>query len=211
MVDTNKLTRRLLRAYPDPHLALHFSNPLELLVATVLSAQCTDARVNEVTRTLFRDYPKARDYADADLQALEAAIRPTGFYRNKAKTLKACCQKLVAEHGGRVPRAVEALTALPGVGRKTANLVRAVAFGDPAVAVDTHVARVSRRLGRTAAREPARIERDLAAAIPKNRWTPFTLAMILHGRELCTARRPACARCPLYDLCAWPDKAGGGT
>lgn len=200
---------RLLAAYPSPKVALEFSTPLELLVATILSAQCTDARVNQVTRSLFPHYPRAQDYAEASPEALEAAIRPTGFYRQKARTLIACARVLSRDFGGEVPRRLEDLTRLPGVGRKTANLVRGAAFGEPAIAVDTHVLRVSRRLGLTRARTADRVEQDLMARVPRDLWTPFTLAMILHGRAVCTARRPRCAACPLAADCPWPDKTEG--
>lgn len=206
MADAKLITRLLLKAYPDPTIALRFSNPLELLIATILSAQCTDARVNEVTRSLFRRYRTAEDYAKARPDTLEREIRPTGFYKNKARLIIRCCQKLVEEYGGEVPQSLEALTSLPGVGRKTANLVRGCAFGQQAIAVDTHVKRVSRRLGIARAEDPDKIEEELMAQVPRNRWTPFTLAMIRHGREVCTARRPACPRCPLRDACDWPDK-----
>ncbi len=206
MADAAKITRLLLKTYPDARIALRHRSALQLLVATLLSAQCTDARVNEVTRDLFKRYRSARDYAAADPAELEQAIRPTGFYRNKARTLVNCCRALVADFGGRVPRTVEALTTLPGVGRKTANLVRGVAFGQPAIAVDTHVARVARRLGLSAQTGPDRIEQDLTAQIPAARRTPFTLALILHGRQVCTARQPHCPECTLYEACEWPDK-----
>jgi endonuclease-3 len=200
------IARRLLARYPGAQLALRWSNPLELLVAVILSAQCTDARVNEVTRQLFRKYRTARAYAEADPTTFEQEIRPTGFYRNKAKLVTRCCQRLVAEHGGRVPEDVEALTALPGVGRKTANMVLGNAFGRPAIAVDTHVLRVSRRLGLARAEEPGAVEAQLAAQVPRAQWTAFTNALILHGREVCTARAPKCGECALNSLCPWPDK-----
>jgi endonuclease-3 len=209
MADPTAIARRLLTSYPSPKVALEYSSPLELLVATLLSAQCTDARVNEVTRTLFTRYRGAADYADARPEALEALVRPTGYYRQKTRTLIACCRKLVEEHGGEVPRDIEALTALPGVGRKTANLVRGAAFHEPGIAVDTHVQRLAQRLGLTRARTPEAIERDLMAALPTDLWTPFTLAAILHGRAICTARNPRCAACPLAADCPWPDKNRG--
>ncbi|HKJ07720.1 MAG TPA: endonuclease III [Gammaproteobacteria bacterium] len=211
MADAAKTTRLLLRAYPDPRIALRHRSALQLLVATLLSAQCTDQRVNEVTRELFKRYRSARDYAEADRNALEQAVRPTGFYRNKARTLINCCRKLVSDFGGRVPRTLEELTRLPGVGRKTANLVRGVAFAQQAVAVDTHVARVARRLGLSAEKDPARIEQDLMAQIPAERWTPVTLALILHGRQVCTARKPRCLECALYPACEWPEKPAADT
>lgn len=206
MADAKRIARLLLKAYPAPELALHFSSPLELLIATILSAQCTDARVNEVTKSLFSRYRKASDYAHAELRRLEQEIRSTGFYKNKARTVINCCKKLEQDFGGKVPRGLDALTSLPGVGRKTANLVRGNAFGEQAIAVDTHVKRVSQRLGIAQSDKPDRIEEELTEQIPANLWTSFTLAMILHGRETCTARNPACPRCPLYDECEWPDK-----
>jgi endonuclease-3 len=206
MIDGRKVTQKLMARYPAPRLALDWSTPLELLVAVILSAQCTDARVNAVTKTLFRKYPKAADYSRADVATFEEEIRPTGFYRNKAKLVIGCCRRLVEAYGGEVPDTVDALMTLPGVGRKTANMVLGNAFGRQAVAVDTHVARVSRRLGLTQSDDPADVEADLAQRIPKTRWTAFTNATILHGRETCTARRPKCLACVLNLLCEYPDK-----
>lgn len=206
MADAKKILARLLKVYPEPRIALHFRTPLELLVAVILSAQCTDARVNEVTKTLFRKYRSARDYAEADPAELEADIRPTGFYRNKAKTLIACCRKLVSDFGGQVPRDLDALLALPGVGRKTANMVLGNAFGIPGIAVDTHVARVAQRLGLADSDDPLDIEQALMQAFPKKDWVAATNALILHGRETCTARKPKCGECVLKDLCPWPGK-----
>jgi endonuclease-3 len=206
MIDGRKVTQKLLERYPQPRLALEWSTPLELLVAVILSAQCTDARVNAVTKTLFRKYRSAADYARADVAKFEEEIRPTGFYRNKAKLVIGCCKRLVEAYGGEVPDTVEALTTLPGVGRKTANMVVGNAFGRQAIAVDTHVARVSRRLGLTQAEDPDHIEVDLQKRIPKTRWTAFTNATILHGRETCTARRPKCPDCILLRLCEYPAK-----
>ena len=201
-----KICERLLARYPKPKIALHFRNPLELLVATILSAQCTDERVNAVTPSLFAKYLTAADYANAPPGELESDIRPTGFYKNKAKALKSCCRMLVERHNGEVPESLEALVKLPGVGRKTANIVRACAFGQPAIAVDTHVRRVANRLGLSGNRDPDKIEQDLMQQLPQEAWTPFFLAMILHGRETCTARNPHCAACILASVCPWPDK-----
>ncbi|RMD70633.1 MAG: endonuclease III [Gammaproteobacteria bacterium] len=209
MADALKITQRLLEAYPDPKLELRYSNPLELLVAVILSAQCTDAKVNEVTRTLFQKYRTARDYAEADLRELEEDIRPTGFYKRKAKLLKECCRALVEQFGGEVPARLEDLLKLPGVGRKTANMVLGNAFGIPAIAVDTHVLRVSNRLGLVHADDPEEVERALMAQIPREHWTAFTNALILHGRRVCTARKPKCQACVLCDLCEWPEKSCG--
>src|SRR5262247_1767375 len=205
--DAGEITRLLMQRYPDPKIALNFSNPLELLVAVILSAQCTDARVNEVTKTLFKKYQRAADYANADPATYEQEIRSTGFYRNKAKTVIACGRKLVEDFGGEVPHTVEELVTLPGVGRKTANMVRGNAFGQQAIAVDTHVLRVANRLGLVKSEDAEEVEAALAAAVPADRLTAFGNAMILHGRETCTARNPCCPACVLWDLCAWPDKA----
>jgi endonuclease-3 len=204
--DGREVTRLLLQRYPDPKIALHFSNPLELLMAVILSAQCTDARVNEVTKTLFKKYRRAADYANAELATFEQEIRSTGFYRNKAKTVIACGRKLVDDFKGEVPRAVDELVTLPGVGRKTANMVRGNAFGQQAIAVDTHVLRVANRLGLVKSEDAEEVETALAAVVPTDKHTVFANAMILHGRETCTARNPRCAECVLWDLCPWPDK-----
>lgn len=206
MADAAMITEHLLKRYPDPQIALRFSNPLELLVAVILSAQCTDARVNEVTKTLFRKYKTPSDYAEAKLATFEQEIRSTGFYRNKAKTVIACCARLVEAFGGKVPSTVEDLTTLPGVGRKTANMVLGNAFGRQAIAVDTHVLRVANRLGLVNDKSADKAEAALADMVPRDKLTAFTNAMILHGRETCTARHPRCSDCVLYTLCAWPDK-----
>jgi endonuclease III len=210
MSHATQIAERLLKQNSDPKLALHFSNPLELLVAVILSAQCTDERVNAVTRHLFVKYRSAQYYAQADPFAFEEEIRPTGFYRNKTKSVIGCCQKLVEAFDGRVPDTLEALVSLPGVGRKTANMVLGNAFGIPGIAVDTHVLRVANRLGLVHSDDPEEVERALAAQLPRSRWTAFANAMILHGRETCTARKPQCPRCVLNDLCRWPDKGKGG-
>jgi len=206
MADARKVLRLLLKKYPDPRVALNFGNPLELLVATILSAQCTDKRVNEVTGELFKKYRSARDYAGADIEAFGQEIKSTGFYRNKARQIVNCCKALVEKHGGRVPDSLEALTELPGVGRKTANVVLGSAFGKPAIAVDTHVLRVSNRLGLVRSDNPERVEEDLMRQVPRDEWTRFTLAMILHGRETCRARGPKCGKCILFDECGWEEK-----
>ncbi len=203
---SHRVVKTLLAQHPDATVALRFSNPLELLVAVILSAQCTDARVNEVTRTLFRKYRKAADYAAAQPSVFEQEIHATGFYRNKAKAVINCCRKLVEEFGGRVPRTVEELTTLPGVGRKTANMVLGNAFGIPAIAVDTHVLRVSQRLGLARGDKAETVEQELMDLVPRPKWTLFSNAAILHGRETCTARKPNCRDCALYSDCRWPDK-----
>jgi len=202
-----EVLRRLLAHKPAPRLALNWTNPLELLIAVILSAQCTDARVNEVTKTLFAKYRTANDYAQADPATFEQEIRATGFYRNKAKLVMGCCRKLVEEYGGKVPDSLEALITLPGVGRKTANMVLGNAFGQPGIAVDTHVTRVSERLGLVSAGQDAEaIERALMPQVPRPQWTAFSNAMILHGREVCTARAPHCRECVLNAVCKWPNK-----
>lgn len=199
-----KVVRLLRRHYPDAHCALDFQTPLELLVATILSAQCTDERVNLVTKSLFQKYRTAADYGRADLAQLEREIQSTGFFRNKAKNLKACGQALVDKHGGQVPQDLEALVELPGIGRKTANVVLGTAYGIASgIVVDTHVGRVSRRLGLTARddKDAVHIEEDLLELIPKKEWIDFSHRMIQHGRRICIARKPKCDECPLGDIC----------
>jgi endonuclease-3 len=191
----------LERAYPEATTALHFQSPLQLLIATILSAQCTDARVNQVTPGLFERYPDAAALAGADRGELEDMIRSTGFYRNKAKSIQACCADLVAKYGGEVPRTLEELTALHGVGRKTANVVLGNAFGTPGLVVDTHVSRLSLRLGLTDQTDPVKIEFALMPVIPRDRWTLFSHWLILHGRRICVARKPLCSICPLAVHC----------
>lgn len=206
MADGKKITSLLLKKYPDPKIALNFTNPLELLVATILSAQCTDKRVNEVTRDLFRKYRESKDYAEADLAIFEQEIRSTGFYKNKARSVINCCKKIVGDFNGNVPSTIEDLTTLPGVGRKTANVLLGGAFGKQAIAVDTHVLRVSNRLGLATSKKSDDVEQELMRQVPPDRWTPFSLAMILHGRETCTSRKPKCGRCVLFEDCEWPEK-----
>ncbi len=201
-----KILRDLARAYPDARIALDFTTPLELLVATILSAQCTDERVNMVTPALFKKYQRPADWARASLPTLEAEIRSTGFYRAKARSLVGMAQALVERHEGEVPRRRDALVALPGVGLKTANVVLGNAFGEQAIAVDTHVFRVSQRLGLAKSDDPDRIHDQLTDVLPHSSWTQATHLLITHGRRTCTARRPACPACPLRRLCPWPDK-----
>ncbi|HVT43485.1 MAG TPA: endonuclease III [Thermoanaerobaculia bacterium] len=197
-----EIVSRLRRMYPKAKCRLDFENPFELLVATILSAQSTDARVNLVTKDLFRRYPTAEAMAAADSRELEQAIHATGFFRNKARSLIGASQAIVEEHGGEVPRTMEELVALPGVGRKTANVVLANAFRKPVgIVVDTHVTRVAARLGLTAETDAVRIEQDLMRQIPKKEWTGFAHRMILHGRTLCIARRPKCGECLLNEVC----------
>ncbi len=193
---------RLASSYPDADCSLGHSSPLELLVATILSAQCTDARVNLVTPGLFRRFPDARSIATSPRGALEKVIRSTGFFNAKAKALRGAARAIVEKHGGEVPRTMDALRALPGVGRKTANVVLGSAFGAPdGVVVDTHVGRLARRLGWSRHADPEKVERDLNALFPRERWVFLGHALILHGREICAARRPRCETCVLSDLC----------
>ena len=187
--------------YPEAKCSLDFRSPLELLVATVLSAQCTDERVNQVTPELFRKYPTARAYARAPLEELENDIRSTGFYRNKAKSIKASCQILDERFGGRIPADLETLVQLPGIGRKTANVILGNAFEIPGIVVDTHVGRVAQRLGLTAQKDPDKIEQDLMVLIPRERWIKFSHQLIQHGRLLCQARKPKTEVCPLRPSC----------
>ena len=206
MADAKQIAKLLLKKYPDPKIALVFSSPLELLIATILSAQCTDIRVNEVTKYLFKKYKTAKDYAGADLEKLEQEIKPTGFYKNKARMIKECCRKIVRDFHNKVPDTLEGLTALPGVGRKTANVVLGSAFGKQAIAVDTHVLRVSNRLGIAHSDNPDKVEEELVSRLPARQLTAFNLALILHGRETCTARKPKCTECVLYSECEWEEK-----
>ena len=201
-----KIVDRLSREFPDAHCALDHRNPFELVAATILSAQCTDARVNLVTPELFRAYPTPAALADAEPRAVEHLIKSTGFFRNKAKSLLGMARALVERHGGRVPDTMEELVRLPGVGRKTANVVLGNAFGrNEGIVVDTHVQRISRLLGLTRETDPVKIERDLMPLVPRPRWTLFSHLLILHGRKTCIARRPACGECRISDLCPSAD------
>lgn len=197
-----ELLKRLPAIYPDAHCELDSSNPLELLVATILSAQCTDKRVNIVTKDLFQRCRTAADYAAISQEELEALVRSTGFYRNKAKNIRAMGAALVAKHGGEVPSTLEALAALPGAGRKTANVVLGNAFQkNEGVVVDTHVGRLSQRLGLTTFSDPIRIEQDLIKLFPRDSWTLLSHWLIFHGRRRCPARKPDCPNCELRDIC----------
>jgi endonuclease-3 len=199
---TGSLIERLKAAYPDARCSLNHSNPLELLVATVLSAQCTDERVNIVTKSLFKKYHTASDYAAAPPGELEEDIKSTGFYRNKAKALRACCAELAAQHEGEVPSDMAALVRLPGIGRKTANVILGNAFGvEEGIVVDTHVRRLAGRLGLSRHSDPDKIEQDLLRVVPRGDWTLFSHLLILHGRRICSARAPKCPVCPVNDLC----------
>lgn len=201
------LIRALERAYPDAKIALEFSTPLELLVATILAAQCTDERVNQVTRTLFKKYTSAGAYAKAELATFEREVHSTGFYKAKTRAVIGMAKELVAKHGGTVPRTLEELTALPGVGRKTANVVLGNAYGQPAIAVDTHVFRVSQRLGVAKSDDPEKVHDQLCQVIPQPKWTHFCHLLTTHGRRQCMARKPACPTCPVRALCPWPGKS----
>lgn len=201
-----KILAALAKTYPDARIELRSSTPLELLVATILSAQCTDERVNAVTETLFTRYRTARDWAEVNPAHLEREIFSTGFYKAKAKSILGMAQALLERHGGEVPRTVEELTALPGVGRKTANVVLGNAFRIPALAVDTHVFRVSQRLGLARADDPEKIHDQLCAVLPRASWTRATHLLIWHGRRTCVARNPNCVECPVRALCPWPGK-----
>ncbi len=197
-----KIIKLLEKEHPDAKIALHYSNPLELLVATILSAQCTDERVNIVTKQLFKKYRKAEDYANADLKELEQDIKSTGFYRNKARNLKKCCQMLVEEYNSQVPKTMKEILELPGVARKTANIVLSNAYGIvEGIAVDTHVRRLAKRLGLTENEDATKIEEDLMQIVPKDKWMRFTDLLIFHGRRVCMAKKPECRKCVLNKLC----------
>ena len=199
---TKKIIAGLQKAYPDAHCELNFSNPLQLLIATILSAQCTDKRVNIVTAELFKKYKTVLDYANAPLPELEEMIKTTGFFRNKAKNIQACCRALVEKHGGEVPRTMDELHALDGVGRKTANVVLGNAFGiNVGVVVDTHVTRLANRLGLTKQTDAVKIEQELMTLVPQAQWTLFSHWLIWHGRRRCDARKPDCAGCEIKKLC----------
>ncbi|MBI5299387.1 MAG: endonuclease III [Deltaproteobacteria bacterium] len=196
-----KILKILRKTYPDVECALHHENPLQLLVATILSAQCTDKRVNIVTPTLFKKYPNAKSFASASLSELEKDIKSTGFYKNKAKAIKNCCHLIVTKHGGKVPQSLEELVKLPGIGRKTANVVLGVAWGIPGIVVDTHVKRLTYRMELTQQSDPEKIEKEMMKMVPKKDWTDFGLLLISHGRAICEARKPKCEICPLNALC----------
>jgi endonuclease-3 len=201
---------RLVGRFPEATCSLDFGSPLQLLVATILSAQCTDERVNMVTPALFARYRTARDFADANPDELEEIIRPTGFFRNKTKSLIGMGRALAERFGGEVPRSMAELTTVPGAGRKTANVVLGNAFGiDEGVVVDTHVGRIAHRLGLTRHADPVRIEQDLMAVVPRERWTLFPHLLIHHGRAICQARKPRCEICPINDLCPFPEGRAG--
>ena len=197
-----KIIELLEKEHPDAKIALHYTNPLELLVATILSAQCTDERVNIVTKTLFEKYRTVEDYANANAKELEEDIRSTGFYRNKARNIKKCCQMLVEKFGSQVPRTMEEMLELPGVARKTANIVLSNAFGViEGIAVDTHVRRLAKRLGLTEHEDPNKIEESLMEIVPKDYWMKITDLLIFHGRRVCIAKKPKCGTCILNKIC----------
>ena len=198
---TSTVLKILDDTYGPEKCYLHYTNAHELLIATMLSAQCTDDRVNMVTPALFKKYPTVKDFAEANLSELEKDIHSTGFYHNKAKNIIGCCQKLLSDHGGIVPSDIDLLTALPGVGRKTANVVRTHIFHIPSIVVDTHVKRLSNLLGLTKFDDPVKIEFDLMKKVPKDHWSRINTQLIAHGRAVCVARRPKCEICVLYDCC----------
>jgi endonuclease-3 len=202
----DKIRKILREIYPEVKTQLFHNNPFQLLVATILSAQCTDKQVNQVTPVLFKRFKTPADFAGASLKSIEKLIRPTGFFHNKAKNIKNCSKALLDRYSGQVPRTLEELVKLPGVGRKTANVVLGAAFGIAGVVVDTHVARISGRLGLTENKDPVKIEFDLMKIVPKRAWNDFSLQLIFFGRETCTARKPKCPICPLEKLCPWPLK-----
>jgi endonuclease-3 len=196
-----RIVRNLAKLYPDAHCALHYENPLQLLIATILSAQCTDVRVNMVTPALFARYPNARAFAEAEQGELETAIQSTGFFRNKARNIIACCRQIQEKHDGQVPNTMEELVQLLGVGRKTANVILGNAFGVPGITVDTHVLRLSKRMGFTRNTDADKVEQDLMTLIPQKEWTMFSHRMIFHGRQVCFARKPNCEGCLLAEVC----------
>jgi endonuclease-3 len=201
-----EIIKILSKEIPDSRIALKFSNPLELLIATILSAQCTDVKVNQVTVDLFKKYRSAKDYAESSLEKLEEEIRPTGFYRNKAKSIQKCCQELVNQFGGNIPNTLEELVTLRGVGRKTANVILGNTFGIPGIVVDTHVQRVSQRIGLTKNNDPTKIEFDLMEIVPKEEWTHFSNLLVWHGRRTCMARKPLCETCSIRKGCNYGSK-----
>lgn len=196
-----QIARTLARVYPDAHCALHHENALQLLVATILSAQCTDARVNLVTPALFKRYADPQAFAGANPSELENMIQSTGFFRNKARSIMACCKAIAEQHGSKVPDTLEDLVKLPGIGRKTANVILGTVYGVPGITVDTHVLRLSRRMGLSEESDPEKVERDLMQLIPAKDWVMFSHRMIFHGRQICHARKPQCSVCPVNKYC----------
>ena len=204
---TDKIRKILRSIYPDVKTPLRHQTPFQLLVATILSAQCTDKQVNRVTGVLFNHFKTPAEFAKVPLKTLENYILSTGFYHNKAKNIKNCSREILETYNGRVPQTMAELVELPGVGRKTANVVLGAAFNTPGMVVDTHVARISRRLGLTTSKDAVKIEFDLMKVVPKRSWSDFSLQLIFFGRETCSARSPKCPACPIAKLCPWPDKA----
>ena len=205
--DRIAIIRKILKAtFPNVKTRLRYRNPFELLVATILSAQCTDKQVNSVTKDLFNKLETPEAFAHASTETIEKLIRPTGFFRNKTKNIRKCSASLIEKYKGEVPQTLDKLVKLPGVGRKTANVVLGAAFSIPGIVVDTHVARISKRLGLTENHDPVKIEFDLMKIIPKNEWNDFCLQLIYFGRAVCKARKPGCSTCPLYDLCDFTGK-----
>ncbi len=200
-VRVEKIILNLSRLYPNITCGLIYNNPLELLVAVILSAQCTDVRVNKVTPALFKSFPDVKAFASADRGRLEAAIQSTGFFRNKAKSIQLCCRELQSRYAGRIPRTLSELVELPGIGRKTANVILGEIYGVQGVVVDTHVKRISRLLALTESEDPVKIEQNLMKVVPKMSWNLFSHLLIYHGRNLCPARKPWCECCPLVQLC----------
>jgi endonuclease-3 len=205
----DRLRKTLRSLYPEVKPQLFHRNPFELLVATILSAQCTDQQVNRVTPALFEEFRSPQDFAKAPRKRIEELIRSTGFYRNKAKSIQKSAAALLAHHDGEVPDSLEKLVGLPGVGRKTANVVLGAAFGKPGIVVDTHVGRISRRLELTRNGDPVKVELDLMRILPRRDWSDFSLRLIFFGRQYCTARKPKCPQCPLQRLCPYPNKTPG--
>jgi len=201
-----KILPILKKTYPQAKIALKYVNPLELLIATILSAQCTDVRVNMVTKDLFKKYTSAKDWVKADIKQIESDIKSTGFFRNKAANIKGACTKVIEQFDGKIPGTMQELLTLPGVGRKTANVVLGNAFGIPGVVCDTHVIRLSRRLGLSGNKDAVKLESDLAEIVPKNNWTLFSDLLIFHGRNICKARKPDCGNCPIAKYCPAADK-----
>lgn len=203
MTDINRIIELLEKEYPIVRCTLDFMNPLQLLISTQLAAQCTDARVNKTTPVLFEKYKTAQDYANADITELESIIKPTGFYHNKAKNIIACCKRLIHDFNGIIPDEIDVLTTLPGVGRKTANVILAEVYNKPAVIVDTHAKRLSYRIGLTNNTAPDKIEQDLKKILPSNKSALFCHRLVFHGRQVCSARKPACEECIIKDYCKY--------
>ncbi|MDD4495614.1 MAG: endonuclease III [Eubacteriales bacterium] len=209
MIKITKILEAFDKDYPEAECALHYDDSVQLLVATQLSAQCTDERVNIVTKELFKKYKSARDFAEADEMELQALIKSTGFFRNKAKNIIGCCKMLIEKYGGKVPQTLDEMLKLPGVGRKTANLVLGDIYGIPGIVVDTHVIRLSNRIGFTENKDPVKIEFDLMKIVPEESWSRFCHQMVLHGRAVCNARKPKCGECRIREYCRYGSKVAG--